>query len=317
MNKLLVALLATLLLTSPLSAQQFNYKYYASPPTYSIEGQGVYPLVDANGRIITSSSSATTATVTTCTAGAGNLCKAEDGVAATTETGVAGLGVVTDGTTSLAASGDYSWFGIDAAGNTRVVGNVASGTADAGNPVKVGGIFSSTLPTLTDGQRGNLQLGTRGSLNVTILASNGSAAATVTTPADAAAAINGVGTTTQGLKFNGSTWDRDFTCPSSAIINVTAGNTTELVALSGSTVIRVCGFVVTGNVAGSAQFRNGTGANCGTGIGNLTGAMNVSAAGNISHTGMSGSVFRTPAGNALCLTAATANITGFVTYAQF
>ena len=49
-------------------------------------------------------------------------------------------------------------------------GNVASGATDAGNPVKIGGRYNSTLPTLSNGQRGDLQLGTRGSLAVTLFA---------------------------------------------------------------------------------------------------------------------------------------------------
>lgn len=40
----------------------------------------------------------------------------------------------------------------------QVVGNVAAGAADSGNPVKVGGKYNATLPTLTDGNRGDLQL---------------------------------------------------------------------------------------------------------------------------------------------------------------
>lgn len=39
---------------------------------------------------------------------------------------------------------------------------VAAGATDSGNPVKVGGVYSSSLPTLTDGQRGNLQLDSSG-----------------------------------------------------------------------------------------------------------------------------------------------------------
>lgn len=39
-----------------------------------------------------------------------------------------------------------------------VGGNVASGAADSGNPVKVGGVFNTTLPTLANGQRGDIQL---------------------------------------------------------------------------------------------------------------------------------------------------------------
>lgn len=42
--------------------------------------------------------------------------------------------------------------------NAQVVGNVASGSADSGNAVKVGGVFNSSFPTLTTGQRGDIQL---------------------------------------------------------------------------------------------------------------------------------------------------------------
>lgn len=45
-----------------------------------------------------------------------------------------------------------------------VTGNVAAGAADSGNPVKVGGIFMTVSPTLTNGQRGDLQLDNDGTL---------------------------------------------------------------------------------------------------------------------------------------------------------
>lgn len=50
------------------------------------------------------------------------------------------------------------------ANSDAVGGNVASGSADSGNPVKVGGVYNSTLPTLTTGQRGDLQLTSNGSV---------------------------------------------------------------------------------------------------------------------------------------------------------
>ena len=53
-------------------------------------------------------------------------------------------------------------------GQQVVQGNVASGSADAGNPVKVGGKYNSTPPTFTDGQRGDLQLDSAGNLKVNI-----------------------------------------------------------------------------------------------------------------------------------------------------
>jgi len=46
----------------------------------------------------------------------------------------------------------------------QVVGNVASGSADSNNPVKVGGIFNTTQPTVTTGQRVDAQATSRGEL---------------------------------------------------------------------------------------------------------------------------------------------------------
>lgn len=46
--------------------------------------------------------------------------------------------------------------------NAQVVGTVASGATDAGNPVKIGGAFNTTQPTVTDGQRVTSQYTNRG-----------------------------------------------------------------------------------------------------------------------------------------------------------
>lgn len=47
-----------------------------------------------------------------------------------------------------------------------VGGNVASGATDSGNPVKIGAVFLTTQPTVTNGQRVNLQATNRGALIV-------------------------------------------------------------------------------------------------------------------------------------------------------
>lgn len=49
---------------------------------------------------------------------------------------------------------------------STVQGNVASGAGDSGNPVKIGGVYQSTAPTLANGQRGDLQLDGQGRLIV-------------------------------------------------------------------------------------------------------------------------------------------------------
>lgn len=49
---------------------------------------------------------------------------------------------------------------------TNPSGNVAHGATDSGNPVKVGAKYSSTAPTLADGQRSNLYVDVNGFLKV-------------------------------------------------------------------------------------------------------------------------------------------------------
>lgn len=46
----------------------------------------------------------------------------------------------------------------------QIVGNVPSGSADSGNPIKVGGVYNSSLPTVSTGQRVDLQLDSNGRL---------------------------------------------------------------------------------------------------------------------------------------------------------
>lgn len=64
----------------------------------------------------------------------------------------------------------------------QVQGAGPAGAAAVGNPLGVGGVYSTTPPTLTDGQRGNLQLGSRSALQVQLMT------------ADSVTAFAGVGT---------------------------------------------------------------------------------------------------------------------------
>lgn len=93
---------------------------------------------------------------------------------------------------------------------TFAIGNVASGATDAGNPVKVGGIYVAAPATLTSGQRTNLQTGSTGSLKVQIMGNDAN------TPIDyvgggidgASAAVNTLITGNYNRVFNGTGWDR-------------------------------------------------------------------------------------------------------------
>lgn len=106
-------------------------------------------------------------------------------------------------------SGTSNPFSSDLAGNLRVVdiGNVASGSADTGAPVKVGGIYNSTLPTFTNGLRGDLQIGTRGSVDETLMSANSVTPIGSGTAGDALSNQNGLSTLSQNQIFNGTTFD--------------------------------------------------------------------------------------------------------------
>lgn len=98
----------------------------------------------------------------------------------------------------------------DSSGRVLVGGAVASGSADTGNPVKIAGKYNATLPTFADGQRTDLQTGSRGSLNVQILgASSTTGASVIGTSSDAlATSVGAIGAASLNYSFNGTTWDR-------------------------------------------------------------------------------------------------------------
>jgi hypothetical protein len=90
-----------------------------------------------------------------------------------------------------------------------VQGNVASGAADSGNPVKIGGRYNTTAPTLSDGQRSDVQLNSRSILRVSLTRDSDGGALSASSPGDATsntqtALINN----SFSSVFNGTTWDR-------------------------------------------------------------------------------------------------------------
>lgn len=93
-----------------------------------------------------------------------------------------------------------------------IVGNVASGTTDAGNPVKIGGVSNTGTPTvLANGSRGDLWMSANGAAVIAGLQVTGGDAAVNTN------LVSIVGTQAAGSQrlltvansyFNGTTWDR-------------------------------------------------------------------------------------------------------------
>jgi hypothetical protein len=125
-------------------------------------------------------------------------------------------------------------------GPVTVVGPAASGAALSGDPVRIG-------------------------------ISDGTNAQNLISASAAANGNTGVGVPAVGPSlYNGTTWDREFSCPSRAAIATSASGLTQIVALSSTKIIYVCGWTLTVATPGStvtASLVSGTGSNCATGTG--------------------------------------------------
>jgi hypothetical protein len=98
---------------------------------------------------------------------------------------------------------------VTGASSIQVQGAGAAGSGVVGNPVQAGGIYTATLPTLTDGAAGRLQLTSRGSLNVTLITEAG--AAITSAPLSTEGLTTGAGgltTISANYLFDGTNWDR-------------------------------------------------------------------------------------------------------------
>lgn len=114
-------------------------------------------------------------------------------------------------------------------------GNVGAGAADAGNPVKIGGKYNATPPTLSDGQRGDLQLDATGNVRIAVYPAGATALQSSSgNVADAAAA---------------------------ATLNAAAGKTTYIsgfqVTSGGATAASLKSVSVTGLLGGTATYTIG------------------------------------------------------------
>ena len=211
---------------------------------------------------------------------------------------------------------------VTASGSVSNANDAAQGAATSGlvGPL-VQSATTTAAPTYTTGTTNPLSSDVAGRIRVGITSGTGGSA---TAAIVGAAADGGSATLTAGLwvnsqtiYFNGTTLERGVTCTQTAPVSVTAGNTTQIVGLSGTTLIRVCSFSLGASIPGTAQWITGTGTNCGTPT-TITAAMPVNETYSWSLAAGGGStLFRGTAGGELCLAAVTGNVTGFVTYAQY
>lgn len=122
------------------------------------------------------------------------------------------------------------------------IGDVGSGATDSGNPIKVAGVYNTSPPSFTNGQRANLQTDSQGRLKVTIppLSSSTDSVATVgqvsTTGTPSTVASSATNTTL--LASNSSRMGATITNESTAVLYVKFGATASLtsyaVTLAGS-----------------------------------------------------------------------------------
>lgn len=145
-------------------------------------------------------------------------------------------------------------------GGVEMEGTSAAGATDDGsNPVKVGGVYTATAPTLTEGQRGNLSFDTRNNVRVLIASPQTPSAPLSSSSADGATgAAAGIGVT-QSAYIGGSAYDRIRTPnvfkPQTALS--VASEATWWTPASGKK-FRLMGGILTGSVAGDYIIRDNT-----------------------------------------------------------
>lgn len=117
--------------------------------------------------------------------------------------------------------------------------------------------------------------------------------------------------------FNGATWDRQLTCPSTVVVDDSVMGLTTVIAASGSTKIYICKMTLTTAAGVNVQLFYGTGAACVTTSTALSGLyQNVSAVAEDFIADQS--ALTTPASQAVCLSlGAGTRTTGQIQYTQF
>lgn len=136
-----------------------------------------------------------------------------------------------------AADGSYNVTVLGSGSGTtasQVQGNVAAGTADSGNPVKIGGVYyASSAPALADGQRGNLRVSSSGIVLTNIASDLGTPVLITHGSTDGNAAVNGLNVASFGYTWNGTAWDR-ITVPNATSRIVSAAATTNATSAKAS-----------------------------------------------------------------------------------
>lgn len=201
------------------------------------------------------------------------------------------------------------YFLVDSAGRLVNVGAAADGAAVVGAPLRIAGKDAGNLTQdiATDALGGLVPA-------LASLAGADAVSNTVPTPTNQAGAQ--LYYRMLPSNFNGSTNERVFTCPNPAAVSVAGSGTTQVIALSGSTKIRLCGVYLTTAGAVNISFVRGTGSNCGTGTAAIGGVYQVISS--IALDFGPAMALTTAAGDAVCMVLGSAvSTTGTLVYAQF
>lgn len=144
-------------------------------------------------------------------------------------------------------------------------GNVAHGTADSGNPVKIGGKYYLTVPTLTDGWRGDLRLDSRGALVTTIGSGSGSYATVGVATNGNTSTNSALFVASHNLVHNGTAWSFD-TIPASTSRLLSAGASTNstLVKNGAGQLFRISGYNAKAGAVYLKIYNKATAPTCGT-----------------------------------------------------
>lgn len=239
----------------------------------------------------------------------------------------------------VSADGDYATINVDANGRvyTQAVGGAAHDAAGSAiAPLLVGGYSSQAAPSdvSADGDvtrawflRNGAQAVSLTSGGTIIAAGTGAAsgALRVAFADSSTTAVTNAGTfATQSTLQAGTAVVGslarcgDPASVQSVAISTSSSGYTQLVALSGSTVVHVCGFNVMAGGTTNVSLAYGTGTACDTGTTALTGAYPLIAQAGLAVGNGGATQMKTASGNALCINnSAAVAIAGFLTYVQF
>lgn len=143
------------------------------------------------------------------------------------------------------------------------VGNVAAGATDSTNPVKVGGVYNFVLPTLDDGDRGNVQLNINGAVLVDLETRLDEVNDAITAHLACAAttSLSGVTLVTDGglANLRSGVDGVQITRPHcnledivSGVTSITDGSSTSVIAAQGAGIVTYITDVIISNSSGTA-----------------------------------------------------------------